>query len=55
MVLNMRASSLKIRFKDKENIFGQIRDNIRESGLIIKCMAMEFTFGKMEDNTKANT
>ncbi len=51
IVLNTRASSLKIRYKDKANIFGQIKDSIGESGLITKCTVTELILGKMGSST----
>lgn len=33
---------------------GQIKDNITENGLIIKCMAEEFSLGLMEESMMEN-
>jgi len=48
-----KVIGLKIKFQDMENIFGMIKEHIKDIGKIIICMDKEFTNGLTEENMKA--
>jgi hypothetical protein len=49
----IKGTGLKTKFLVMENIFGMIKEHIKDIGKIIICMVKEFTNGPMEENTKA--
>jgi hypothetical protein len=52
MGLRMKENLTIITFKDLGNTFGQMEDNTKGIGLIIKCMEMVNLNGQMEKDTK---
>lgn len=45
--VHITVNSKIINFKEKENLFGKIRDATKELGKIISCMDSEFLHGQM--------
>ena len=49
-----KETGTKTRFQNMESITGTMEELIKDTGLIIICMVMEFTNGLTEGNMKVN-
>jgi hypothetical protein len=52
MEIPTKVITLKMICKDKENIFGMTRENMKVFGLIIKWIGLKYLIGLMEEDSK---
>lgn len=54
IIVDLMDNLKTIVFKDLVTMFGQMVDNMKEFGKVIKCMVRVSFYGLIKENTKAN-